>query len=255
MISTVICLSVFLEAFAGTVTAADMLLQKIVVLTDAVFPVVTGFLSLAGDISGTAFLSPMAGFVSTATAGIMKKWGVFICCAAAACASGCGFAGSLRLDGLFSLLRTAAVWLTGGIMTMFIAILSIQGLLGRSYDSAAMRTAQYAVDHALPVIGGGISDSLGTILSSISMIKAASGATGMLIIITACMEPIAEIWLTGFALKLAAAAASPIGYTDIISTAERFSQAATMLLTICIASAAMALMLLGAAISAGRGML
>lgn len=139
-------------------------------------------------------------------------------------------------------------------MTIFVAILSIQGLLGRSYDSTAMRTAQYAVDRLLPVIGGSVSDSLGTVLSSINMIKTASGVTGMIVLISSCLEPVAGMWMTSVSIKLASVAASPIDATGLSSAAQRFSQVIGMLITICISAMTMSLILLGAAAASGSSL-
>ena len=74
----------------------------------------------------------------------------------------------------------------------------------------------------------------------------------MLVVISVCFGPVLRLWATYFAIRLAAAAASPVTGAELTVMAERFSQVISMLITICLVAMTMSLVLLGAAVYAGR---
>ena len=51
-------------------------------------------------------------------------------------------------------------------------------LLSTGYDSAAVRTARYAVDNLLPVVGGEVANTMDALVSSVLLVKNAAGAVG-----------------------------------------------------------------------------
>lgn len=252
LICCVCCAAGFLGVMTEAIEQARALLGRISGITDAAFPLVTGFMAATGAASTQAMLTPMAGVVGMITSDIMGGWGLYLCIAACACAIAAGFGNVLNLDGIFSLIKSLVMWGSGMLLALFVGILSIQGMLGAGYDSAAMRTAQFAVDKMIPVIGGDISDSLETVLASVMLVKNAAGVTGMLVVISVCLGPVLRLWATYFAIRLAAAAAAPVTGAELTVMAERFSQVISMLITICIVAMTMSLVLLGAAVYAGR---
>lgn len=252
IICAVSCASYLLDITAGAIEQARVLLARVAAITEAAFPVLTGLLTMTGATAAKAMLTPMSGLVSQATTDITGKWGIYLCTAACGCACAAAFGGHIRLKGIFSVVRSAVMWGSGALMTLFVAILSIQGLLGAGNDSAAMRTAQYAVDKLVPAIGKGVSDSLGTVLSSILTVKSAAGVTGMLAVLSACMSPLIRLWGVYFAIRMALAAVSPVLDDEISGAVTQFANVVSMLITICLVSVIMSLALLGAAIAAGR---
>lgn len=252
LICALCCTAGYLGVMADAIDQARLLLERVSGITDAAFPLVTGFLAVTGAASTQAMLTPMAGVVGMLTTDIMGGWGLYLCTAACACALAAAFGSALRLDGIFSLIKSVVMWGSGILLAFFVGVLAIQGMLGAGYDSAAMRTAQFAVDKMIPVIGGDISDSLETVLASVMLVKTATGVTGMLVVLSVCLGPVLRLWAAYFAIRLAAAATSPVTDGDMTGMVERFSQVIAMLITICLVAMTMSLVLLGAAVSAGR---
>ena len=132
-------------------------------------------LSAAGGGATAAMLSPLRGVAGGAIGTAAGSGGLALC----ACAAGVARAGELseriRLTKLFKLLRTLCNWLMGACMTAFLAVVSVQGLLGAGYDSVAVRTAQYAVDNLMPVVGGDVADTMDALIGSAQLVKNALG--------------------------------------------------------------------------------
>ena len=128
--------------------------------------------------------------------------------------------------------------------------MTIQGRLGAGRDSVAARTARYAIESLVPVIGGNVSDSLDSLLSTAFSVKNALGATGLALLIAASFAPVVRIALTSLALKVVSAVSEPLGDDGLTAMAAQFAGAAEMLLVACLAALLLCAMLTGSCMSA-----
>ncbi len=250
-----VCALTFTSIMTDALAISRALLSQISAVTNAVLPVLTALTALAGATSTAALISPMTALAGKIIVDVLGDWGIFLASAACALACAAAFSSALRLDGIFALLKSVTMWGAGILLALFVGLLTVQGMLGASYDSAAVRTARYAVDNLIPVIGGDIADSLDAALSSVLLVKSASGLTGMLIVVAACGAPIIKLAATLFAIRLANAVAMPVSDAAISGVVSRFADVISMLLTITMVAVMLALVMTGAAINAGRGIL
>lgn len=65
----------------------------------------------------------------------------------------------------------------------FVGLLSIKGLLAGAADSAVAKGAKFLIGSFVPVVGGAVSDALGSIVSSLSLVRGATGAFGILAVL------------------------------------------------------------------------
>ena len=117
-----------------------------------------------------------------------------------------------------------------------------------------MRTARYAVDNLLPVVGGEVANTMDALVSSVLLVKNAAGATGLIALLVLCARPLFALVAALFALRLASALLEPVAEEGLIALAERFSQVAAMLLVICASAAVILTLLLGGTLTVGQSM-
>jgi len=86
----------------------------------------------------------------------------------------------LNLSRLGELIRKIVVWTLSLLMTVFMSILSVQTFVTSSADNVLIRTAKFAVSSGVPIVGGTISDAVGTVHGSLSVIKSAVGTYGLI---------------------------------------------------------------------------
>ena len=245
------CCAVFLNALLEAVDSARQLIQGIAGALEAAVPVLTG-LSAMGGASSAALLTPMATLAGEIMVGALGGWGLKLSCAAGACACACAIGSRFRLDGVFELIKRTVQTGAGFILALFAGILKVQGMLGASFDSAAVKTARFAVDKIVPVVGGGISDTMDAALSSVMLIKSAVGVTGMLIIAAACALPIMRLSATLIAIRLARAVALPVAESAVTDAADRFGDVIRLLVVLSVTAVSIGLILTGATVGAGR---
>lgn len=86
----------------------------------------------------------------------------------------------LHLQHICDLLYKGVKWLLGITMTIFIAILTTQTIIGTAADSAGTKAVKFAISNFVPLVGGALSDALNTVQGSIRLIKTGVGAFGIL---------------------------------------------------------------------------
>lgn len=114
-------------------------------------------------------------------------------------------------------------------MTLFAGILGISRFAASSFDSLAARGIKFAVASTVPVVGGSLSEAMGSIAGSVLLIKNAVGITGIIMLFAMFAIPMIKLAALSFLYKLSAAIASPIADKDIINTLKRISECIDML--------------------------
>ena len=77
--------------------------------------------------------------------------------------------------------KKLALWVLSLITTVFLGILSIQTVVNAHADNLSMRTAKFIIGSSVPVAGGVLSEALGTLTASMSLLKSTVGIYGVVI--------------------------------------------------------------------------
>ena len=126
--------------------------------------------------------------------------------------------------------------------------------MSEGLDGIAARTAKFAVDSAAPVIGSGISDAWDSYLSGVLVTKNAVGLSGIATLLFAGARPVLICLAAMAALYLIAALLDAFGEKTSAAAAEQIAGICQMALSLCTATLAIAMILLGAAMMIGKGL-
>lgn len=86
-----------------------------------------------------------------------------------------------RLDKIADSLKSFICWSLGGLLTVFVGILSIQGIVASSADTVSLKATKFLISSVVPVVGGALSDALGSVQSCVKLLKTSVGAYGIII--------------------------------------------------------------------------
>ena len=111
----------------------------------------------------------------------------------------------VSLGGLLRFTRTCVTWLLGLLMTVFLGVLSIQGIVRGATDSFASKTARYVVSNFVPFIGGAVSDAYSTVLGSLKILRSSTGLVGIVTLCILFLPVLVQLVLYRFAVSGAAA--------------------------------------------------
>jgi len=79
-----------------------------------------------------------------------------------------------------------------------------------SIDGISIKTAKYALKSYIPILGSYLSDGVGLILTSSSLIKNSVGVTGLILLFSTIISPIINIIIVMLLFKLVAALVEPL---------------------------------------------
>ncbi|MDY4575202.1 MAG: stage III sporulation protein AE [Intestinibacter sp.] len=137
---------------------------------------------------------------------------------------------NIKLKKFADLLKKANVVIVGLLFTIYLGLISIQGLYVTSFDKFTVKSAKFAVGSFIPVIGNFISDSVDILLSSSILIKNVFGVVGLVLLIGVCLIPMVKIFTIILVYKIGAALVEPIGEENISSFMDEASKLMTVLL-------------------------
>ncbi|MBS7530895.1 stage III sporulation protein AE [Hazenella sp. IB182353] len=123
-----------------------------------------------------------------------------------------------QVNQLASLLRKMGITILGGLLTIFLGVVSIQGATAAATDGVTIRTAKYITGNFVPVIGRTISDAADTVVSASLLVKNTIGLAGLLILLLACAFPAIKILSLAFIYNFSAAVMQPLGNSPIIES-------------------------------------
>lgn len=124
---------------------------------------------------------------------------------------------NIKLNRLSSFVKQINIVTLGAVFTLYLGLISIQGLYVTSFDKFTVKTAKFAVGNFIPVVGGFVSDSVDILLSSSQLIKNVFGGVGLVILVGICVIPVIKILSVILVYKVCAIAIEPIGEDNISS--------------------------------------
>lgn len=86
----------------------------------------------------------------------------------------------LNVSGLSELYKRAATWSLTGVMTVYMGVLSIQTTVNAAADNLALKTGKFVVGTFIPVVGGAVSEAIGTVGACVSLLKSSIGIYGII---------------------------------------------------------------------------
>lgn len=108
----------------------------------------------------------------------------------------------------------------GLVLTLFLGVITVEGVAGAVVDGISLRTAKYVTGAFVPVAGSMLADALDAVVGGTLLLKNAVGLTGVLVLGGIVIFPVLKILALAVIYRLASALLQPIGDTLIADTLE-----------------------------------
>lgn len=142
---------------------------------------------------------------------------------------------SIKLKKLSSFIKQINLITIGAVFTIYLALVSMQGMYVKSLDGFAVKSTKFAIGNFIPVVGGFVSDSFDIILSSSQLIKNLFGGVGLIILVGICLIPIIKIVSIILVYKTSAMVVEPVGEESISNFLNEVSNLMAIMLACIIA--------------------
>lgn len=122
-----------------------------------------------------------------------------------------------KLTQLGNLLRGIGMGVLGVLLTVFLGVISVQGLTSSVTDGVTIRTAKYVTGNFVPVVGKMFADATDTVISASLLVKNSIGLAGVIIILFLCAFPAIKILTLALIYNVAGAVMQPLGDSPIVT--------------------------------------
>ncbi len=157
-----------------------------------------------------------------------------------------------KISNLCKLTKQITIWLQGIILTIFIGLLTVRGITSSTIDAVTLKTAKFAIDNFIPIVGKAFSDAIASVAGYSLIIKNAVSSVGLIIIILMMLYPIIKLVLISFVYKLTAAVIEPISDKRITSSIAAAGDSLILIMACVLSVSLMFFILLGNMASAGK---
>ncbi|MBV7275058.1 stage III sporulation protein AE [Clostridium thailandense] len=160
-----------------------------------------------------------------------------------------------KIDKLTKLLNQVAMWGQGIVITIFIGIITIRGISSKTIDEVTAKTAKFAVDNFVPIVGKSLSDAISTVAGYSILLKNALSSLGLVVLIAIVLFPIIKLLIMSLLYKLTAALIEPISDSRLVNCISSAGDS-LVLVTACLISVSVMFFIMVAIIaSAGKVMI
>lgn len=230
---------------------ATYAIDRMVLFMQALIPPLITSLAAGGSTAGAAAFSPTLLGVTQLVMLLSKHFFLPLITILAALSAINHMSERFHLTKLAGVCRQTVKWTLGLLMTVFLAVLSMQGLTTSMLDGVAGRTVKYAVGNFIPMVGGVLAESVEAVASSASVVRGAVGVAGMFAVVGMCVGPLIKLLAAVAAYKLAAAVAEPVSDKRVTALLGDLADTVTLLFVIVLVVCVM--FIIGVAIMCAAG--
>ncbi|MGO0060867.1 stage III sporulation protein AE [Brevibacillus fluminis] len=183
----------------------------------AMIPLVIALLASMGNIASAAMFHPLIIFMVNISGTIISTVIFPLLFFSALLSIASLFSDRYKVTQLATLLRNIAMGALGSFLTIFLAVISIQGATSAITDGVTIRTAKYVTGNFIPVVGRMFSDAADTVISASLLVKNAVGLAGVIILLIICAFPALKILVLAIIYNISSAVLQPLGNSPIIT--------------------------------------
>ena len=174
------------------------------------YPILLAMLTAVGNVTTSSVLQPAVGVLVGIVGTLLKDIMIPLITLSAIVHLISYISDRVQIKKLGKLLNQISVWILSFVFTIFVGVLTIQGAMTSSFDGLSVRTAKFALDQFVPVVGKMLSQSMDTIVGCSLLLKNAAGVAGLIIIGMLCLAPGMKILALMLLYKLSGALLEPI---------------------------------------------
>ncbi len=226
--------SLIIVGFKDAIAVGQQAIYDMVGFMQALIPVLISLLVSTGNITSSAALYPVITMVVEVSGTILGAVMIPVVFLVAVLSIVGNISNKVPLSKLAGFIRTVSVWVMGVILTVFVAVVTIEANLGAAIDGVTGKTAKFAFSKSVPVVGQILSDAVETVLGCSLLIKNSVGIIGLLIVLSIVLVPLIKILALILIYKFAAVLVEPIADSRITSCLNDIGGTLTLLFSVVV---------------------
>lgn len=250
-LSYLVLMGIALATFQVALDQAQTSIQKMTGFMQTLFPVMLTLLMAMGNLTTAALFKPVILGSLTFLATLIKTIVLPLFFLAAVLKLVNHISSEFKLSKLAGLLEFGGKICLGVVMTIFIGVMSIQGVTGGVADGVALRTAKYSAD-LVPVVGKFFKDAVELVVTSGLLLKNALGIVAIIAIALICLGPVIKIVAMILVFRISSALIEPLGQSELADSLQEMSKSLIFIFASVASVAIMFFMTIAVVVGAGN---
>lgn len=214
VVSAVLYLVILLVGLSSFKTAAAIAyssVDSVTAFVQSLTPTLFSLMVAMGGVSTAAALHPVVLAAVVGFASLVRGIVVPLTLFSVVLGVVTRLSGKPRALQLAKLLRRAATATMSLLFGVFLAVMSVRGLIGSFGDAVTMKTAKLATSSLVPVVGSALSEGIEVVAGASLLIKNVIGIAGVITVVVISLYPVIKIVAVVLMYRLAAGLAEPLG--------------------------------------------
>lgn len=252
--SLVLCISaVTLSSgmLASLCTVASEAVSAVADFTQSTVPIMSALLVSSGASASAGIFRPLMVFLSETVLLVIERAVIPLVLAGGVLSLLDALTGGVKLSELVKLARKAAGWILGLLSTFYFGMTAVRGMSVAARDGVSIRTAKYALDKLVPIVGGMVSGTVDSVMGCALLIKNGVGSLAIVILLSIIARPLIVLGAGILIFRLAAAITQPIAASSVVRLYSGAADTARYLFACVAASGCMLTVLCLVFIAAG----
>lgn len=212
-----------IKGFAIAISIGENTISGMLTFMQALFPILISFVMSTGSITTGALFQPVIYSSISIVSTFMKNFVMPLIFFTAILSIVNNLSSKIHINKLASLLKQLTLLSIGFILTAFSGLMTIKGIMTSTADGLTLRTAKFATERFVPVVGGFISDAFDTVIGCSVLIKNAVGIMGIIILLFIVAMPLIKIFSLILIYKISAAVIEPITDSKLVNCLTEIS--------------------------------
>ena len=211
-----VLLTVAISSFYQAVNYTTETIESLSHFMFALLPLMLSLMASFGNVATVAFFQPLI-LVFTQVSGVLISKLVLPLLFISAILHIASFVNEeFNVSRLADLFKYVAFVIMGAFLTLFVSLMSLQGVNAAVTDGVAIRAAKYVTSNFIPVIGRMFTDATDTVLSASILLKNSIGIAGVIVILLITLFPVIKVLVIGLIFKVTSAVLQPIADGPVV---------------------------------------
>jgi stage III sporulation protein AE len=216
-ISYMVLMIIAINSFSVAIGYAKSAIQGMIDFMIAVIPLLLALLASTGSVATVSVMHPIIIFMIHAVGTFIYLVIFPLLFFSTILHIVSSLSDKYKVTRLANLLRNISSALLGLFITIFLAVLSIQGATRAVTDGVTIRTAKYITGTFVPIVGRMFVEASDTVITASLLVKNAVGLAGVIILLLLSAFPAIKILTLAFIYNVSSAALQPLGDNPLVS--------------------------------------
>ncbi|HEX2954314.1 MAG TPA: stage III sporulation protein AE [Bacillota bacterium] len=227
-ITYLVVIGLAIGSFVTTLNLAKSMLETASGFLYALLPALMPLFVAAGGVTTATVMHPLMVAGIGLIVQIVKDYMLPLAYLSGAISLVGHLAEGFSLSRLSGLIRQVVISGLGLLMSIFLGIVTIQGLTASVADGVSLRAAKYVTGNFVPVVGGTLSDSMELAAGCSLLLKNGIGSFGAVVVLLICMVPMLKILAISLIYRFASAIVQPLGNERLSSALQDIANTFTL---------------------------